>query len=186
MGIPNNHNYTQVVQTNSSQQRNSPAQSPSGGIPLSPLSPPPPQPQATFRQDNGCAFAVGSFAHLNVCRHLVKCPWAKLPKDNTPTLSLFKQRIIPAKRRLPSLFKSQECKTEARRDAAEGLGQIPPDQGVSESLSLLPFSLQSLDLRYREREIRELVGFFKYLPNRQLELGRGLPRPTHTTWHVGS
>ena len=123
---------------------------------------------------------MGSFAHLNVCRHLVKCPWAKLPKNNTPTLSLFKQRIIPAKRRLPSLFKSQECKTEARRDALEGLGQIPPQQGVSESLSWLPFSLQSLDLRYREREIRELVGFFKYFPNAATGTGKGASLSTHT------
>lgn len=146
---------------------------------MGPLSPPPPQPQATFRQDNSCAFTVGSFAHLNVCRHLVKCPWAKLPKNNTPTLSLFKQRIIPAKRRLPSLFKSQECKTEARRDAVEGSGQIPPQQGVSESLSLLPFSLQSLDLRYREREIRDLVGFFKYFPNTTTGTGKGAPPHHH-------
>ena len=156
---------------------------------MGPLSPPSPQPQATFRQDNGCEFTVGSFAHLNVCRHLVKCPWAKFSKDNTPTLSLFKQQIIPAKRRLPSLFKSQECKTEARRHAAEGLGQIPLERGVSESVSLLPFSLQSLDLRYREREIRELVGFLKYFPNKTTETGKGafffFPTP-HGMWDFRS
>lgn len=43
-----------------------------------------PQPQATFRQDNGCEFTVDSFAHLNVCRHLVKCPWAKLQRTIRP------------------------------------------------------------------------------------------------------
>lgn len=51
--------------------------------------------------------------------------------------------------------------------------QIPMEQGIPESLSPLPPSLQRIDSPYREYEIRELVGFLKYFPNKTTETGKG-------------
>lgn len=62
------------------QQHNSLAQSPSWGILSGPLSPPlPPRPKplsgkSSPSRDNDSALTVGTFARLNVYRHLVKCP----------------------------------------------------------------------------------------------------------------
>lgn len=125
--------------------------------------------------DNDSALTVGTFARLNVCRHLVKCPRPSFQRTIPPRcVCLSRQSQI--RRGLPPFSKSQECKTEARGNAVGGWGKFRWNREYL-SLSLSTSTLPSKNiLTYREWETRALGGLFiyflKYFPNTTTVTGK--------------